>query len=215
MDNPPRTISILLADDDPVSRHLLSATLEKGGYAFVTASDGLEAWRALQADDGPRLAILDWMMPELDGLEVCRKVRDFLPTRSTYIILLTARDSHEDLLRGLHSGADDYIAKPFDPRELRARVEVGLRVLELQRALADRVRELEDALARVKALQGLLPICSYCKKIRNDQNYWQQVEGYISEHSEAEFSHGICPDCYDRFVKPDLEKWQSEMEKGR
>jgi phosphoserine phosphatase RsbU/P len=213
MDHPSEAADILLADDDPVSRHFLAATLEKFGHVSIAVCDGLQAWHALEAEGGPRLAILDWMMPGLDGLQVCAKVRDYSPTRSTYVILLTARDSREDLLRGLQSGADDYIAKPFDPRELCARVEVGLRVLRLQRALADRVREQEEALARVKQLQGLLPICSYCKKIRDDSNYWQQVESYISKHSEAQFSHGICPDCFERFVIPDLDKCQSKVEK--
>ena len=98
------------------------------------------------------------------------------------------------------------MAKPFDHRELRARLQVGVRMLELQTSLAERVRQLEDALARVKRLQGLLPICSYCKRVRNDQNYWQQVEAYITERSEAAFSHGICPDCYENVVRPELEK---------
>ena len=88
--------------------------------------------------------------------------------------------------------------------ELRARVQVGERVVELQRRLAERVRELEAALADVKHLSGLLPICAYCKKIRNDQNYWQQVESYVAEHSEAQFSHGICPGCYETVVKTEL-----------
>jgi response regulator RpfG family c-di-GMP phosphodiesterase len=129
--------------------------------------------------------------------------------------LLTARASREDKIQGLQAGADDYITKPFDPQELRARVQVGIRVLELQGALAQRVRELEEALSRVKQLQGLLPICSYCKKIRNDRNYWQQVEGYITEHSEAQFSHGICPDCYAQYVRPELERMQGQAGKNR
>jgi response regulator RpfG family c-di-GMP phosphodiesterase len=121
--------------------------------------------------------------------------------------MLTACDSREDLIEGLLAGADDYVAKPFDPRELRARLAVGMRVLGLQQALANRVNELESALAQIKTLQGLLPICSYCKRIRNDKNYWQQIESYVSEHSEAEFSHGICPQCYENIVKPDLENF--------
>src|SRR4029434_1546856 len=99
-----------------------------------------------------------------------------------------------------------YIVKPFEREELHARVQVGFRMLELQAALADRVRELEEALARVKQLQGLLPICSYCKKVRDDQNYWQQVETYIEGHSDAQFTHGICPDCRQKFVEPELDR---------
>ncbi len=196
----------LIAEDEAVSRRMLEVTLRKWGYDVVVASDGAEAWRLLQGEDAPELAILDWMMPGMDGLELCREIRRRLQTLPTYIILLTARQSKDDIVQGLEGGADDYIAKPFDQEELRARVQGGVRVVELQRSLAARVGELEEALARVKHLQGLLPMCSYCKKIRDDQNYWQQVESYISGHSEAQFSHGICPNCYDKFVKPQLKK---------
>ena len=136
------------------------------------------------------------MMPELDGPEVCRRVRRELPLANMYLMLLTARESRGDLVAGLDAGADDYITKPFDAEELRARVQVGVRVLTLQKSLAERVEELQAALSNVKQLRGLLPICSYCKRIRGDDQYWQQLEGYIAEHSDAQFSHGICPTCY-------------------
>lgn len=205
---------ILIAEDDAVSRRRLEATLQKWGYEVLAVEDGLAAWEVLQGEMPPPLAILDWMMPGMDGIEVCRKVRERSPSRPLYIIVLTARGSREDVVAGLQAGGDDYVTKPFDREELHARVRVGLRVLQLQMNLAARVRELEEALARVKQLQGLLPICSYCKKIRDDQNYWQQVEGYISEHSEAIFSHGICPDCFEKFVKPELNKLKSAGEKS-
>lgn len=195
---------ILIAEDDPVSRRMLEAILVKRGYDVAVTRDGTEAWQVLQSKDPPKLAILDWMMPGMDGLRVCRKVRESPGSRPTYIILLTARGRSEDIVAGLQVGADDYVTKPFDGEELHARVQVGIRIVELQESLARRVRELEDALSQIKQLQGLLPICSYCKKIRNDRNYWQQVEEYITEHTEAQFSHGICPDCYEKFVKPEL-----------
>jgi len=198
-------VRILIADDDAVSRHMLEATLQKLGYVTVVAGNGAEAWTLLQDEDAPRLAILDWMMPGMDGPEVCRRARAAPRTPPPYIILLTTRDSRADVVAGLDAGADDYMAKPFDREELRARVGVGVRMVELQQSLADRLRDLEDALARVKQLQGLLPICSYCKKIRDDGNYWNQVETYISAHSGAQFSHGICPDCFEKFVRPQLE----------
>jgi phosphoserine phosphatase RsbU/P len=200
------SVKILIAEDDMVSRVLLEATLIKWGYEVTVACDGVAAWGLLQSDDPPPLAILDWMMPGLDGLQICRKIRDIPTTTPPYLILLTAKGRREDIVTGLQAGADDYVTKPFDREELHARVQVGMRIIELQHSLADRVKALEEALARVKQLQGLLPICSYCKKIRDDQNYWQQVENYISKHSEAQFSHSICPDCYESLVRPELDQ---------
>ena len=199
-------MKILVAEDQSVSRHILAAILHRWGYEVTAVEDGTRAWEALQEDDSPQLAILDWLMPGMDGIEICRQIRQRPRERPMYLILLSARREQEDKIEGLNSGADDYITKPFNREELRARVQGGIRVLELQQALAQRVRELEAALSSVKTLQGLLPICSYCKKIRNDRNYWQQVEGYICEHSAAQFSHGICPECYHQFVQPELDR---------
>jgi sigma-B regulation protein RsbU (phosphoserine phosphatase) len=207
------SMKILVAEDQSVSRYILVASLHKWGYDVMAVEDGTRAWEALQAEDAPPLVILDWRMPGLDGIDICRQIRKSPRTRPIYLILLTARRGQQDKILGLQAGADDYITKPFNREELRARVQVGIRVLELQGALAQRVRELEEALSRVKTLQGLLPICSYCKKIRNDRNYWQQVEGYISDHSEAQFSHGICPECYARFVQPEIDLLQGHTEK--
>lgn len=199
-------MKILIAEDDPVSRRLLAAMLDKFGYEVVVAADGAEAWTALQRDDAPSLAILDWMMPEIDGVGLCRRVRALSTTTPPYLILLTAKSGKEDVVAGLDAGANDYLTKPFDRAELRARVQVGAHVLELQKALAGRVRELEDALSQVKQLQGLLPICSYCKKIRDEENYWQRVDSYLTEHTDVLFSHGICPDCYRTVVQPQLDE---------
>lgn len=203
---------VLIAEDDPVSRRMLEATLVKWEYDVITTCDGAEAWQVLQSKDAPKLVILDWMMPRMDGLEFCRKVREVSSPQPTYVILLTARGQREDIVAGLQAGADDYVTKPFDRGELYARLQAGVRIVELQSNLADYVRELEDALAQIKQLHGLLPICSYCKKIRDDRNYWRQVEDYVAEHSEAQFSHGICPDCYEKYVKPELEKLKHRRE---
>jgi sigma-B regulation protein RsbU (phosphoserine phosphatase) len=208
-------MKVLIAEDKPDSRQLLQIMVSKWGYEPVATRDGAEAWEALRREDAPQLALLDIMMPELDGLEVCRRVRAERAPVPTYIIMLTARTLPREIVTGLEAGADDYLTKPFDSSELRARIKVGERILDLQRNLLMRVTELEEALARVKQLQGLLPICSYCKKIRDDQNYWQQVESYISNHSEVQFSHGICPDCYAQFVTPDIEKLKSRAREGK
>ena len=186
---------ILIADDDAVTRQLVQMLLVKWEYDVTAVDNGTDAHACLVDQDGPSLAILDWMMPGLDGPDVCKKVRASNPQRPLYLILLTTLEKKDNIIQGLESGADDYLAKPFDPGELRARVRAGERVVNLESDLRQHVRELEDALAHVKQLQGLLPICSYCKKIRDDQGYFQQIEHYFTEHSEAEFTHGICPDC--------------------
>ncbi len=199
-------MQILIAEDDLISRRALETTLVRWGYEVRAVEDGAAAWRILQEPNAPKMAILDWMMPEMDGVEVCRRARALPHSEAAYLILLTAKGSKEELVEGLRGGADDYLTKPFNRDELKARVHVGWRVVNLQDRLADRVRELEAALSRVKQLQGLLPICSYCKKIRNDQNYWQQIDSFFAAHSEAQFSHGICPTCYETVVQPELRK---------
>lgn len=186
---------ILIAEDDLISRMMLEGMLGQWGHEVTTVEDGAAAWQVLQAPDAPMLALVDWMMPEMDGIEVCRKVKAVGSVNTPYLILITARQDSASIVKGLDAGADDYIRKPYDADELRARVNVGMRMLALQQALVDRVHKLEDALAHVKTLQGILPICSYCKKVRNDENYWQQVESYIGAHSDMQFSHGICPEC--------------------
>jgi phosphoserine phosphatase RsbU/P len=192
-------LKVLIAEDEIVSRRLLESALPRWGYDVVTATDGEEAWTLLQEPDAPTIMVLDWLMPRLDGVEICRRIRAHPLLSSVYIILLTSRAAVEDVVHGLEAGANDYITKPFDAAELRARMQVGVRVVNLQTMLAERVREVEEALSRVKQLQGLLPICSYCKKIRDDQNYWHQVESYVGKHTDARFSHGICPDCTEKF----------------
>ena len=189
---------ILIADDDATLRHGLGTQLQRWGYETVMCADGDTARAALQQDPVPLVAILDRSMPGVDGLTLCHEIRNSPRLSTTYVILLTAQDSREDVMTGLGGGADEYITKPFDWQMLRARVAIGVRIAALQQTLAQRVAELQQALANVKRLSGLVPICSYCKRVRNDSDYWQQLESYLAEHSEAEFSHGICPGCYER-----------------
>lgn len=202
---PPRPLKILIAEDDNTSRRMLQVMLTKWGYDPLVTKDGNEAWDALRVPDAPRLAILDWMMPGKDGVEICRQMHESSPGDPKYFILLTAKGRKEDIVSGLEAGADDYITKPFASEELRARVHAGERILHLQTTLANRVRELQEALDKIKTLEGIIPICSYCKKIRDDQSYWQQLESYISQHSQAEFTHGVCPECFEKHIKQQIE----------
>jgi DNA-binding response OmpR family regulator len=197
-------VRILVAEDDSVTRRILESTLGRLGWDVIPTADGTAAWHALETlrgKDAPELVVLDWMMPGMDGIEICRKLRSTPGFELVYIILLTSRTEVEDLAMGLMAGANDYIKKPFDPAELESRVRVGQRMVKLQTSLAARIHELEEALSEVKRLQGLLPICSYCKKVRNEENYWQQVESYLSSRTGVNLTHGVCPDCYARMMK--------------
>jgi len=186
---------ILIAEDDQISRRLLKATLERAEHEVVVTTNGAEAWDVLREGSSPSLAVLDWMMPEMDGADVCRRVRELKKDKYTYMILLTARGQKKDVVAGLDAGADDYLVKPFDPQELRSRILVGQRIVNLESALAQNVRDLEEAVTHVKVLQGLLPICMHCKKIRDDRDSWHRLETYIEEKSEAMFTHSLCNDC--------------------
>jgi len=189
-------MKILVAEDDSVSRLLLESILREWGYDVAATTNGLAAWDALRTPGAPRMAIVDWQMPGLDGLELCRRVRSSPATESVYVLLLTGKGGTENIVLGLRAGANDYLTKPFDLDELSARLNVGRRVVELQQSLAERVAELERTLAQVKRLEGMIPICAWCKKVRNDRNYWQQVEEYLGQYGQVRFSHGICPECF-------------------
>jgi DNA-binding response OmpR family regulator len=186
---------VLIAEDDFRSRTMLAAVLRTSGYEVLETNDGAEALREMLQVDAPKLAILDWMMPGLDGPEVCRRIREAAGDNPPYIIMLTARSEVRDIVEALEAGADDYLVKPYNAAELEARIGVGQRMVKLQNTLGEKVAELNSALANIKTLHGILPICSYCKKIRDDREGWRQLEEYVSSNSEATFSHGICPEC--------------------
>ena len=198
-------MKVLVVDDDPVTAQMLGTLLLRWGYAVTTATSGGEAWVALQAPELPSLVLLDWLMPDLSGLEICRRMRADRRFDAVYIIMVTRLAETERLVEGLAAGANDYVAKPFQTPELRARVNVGVRMVQLHSELRERIRQLEAALAENHQLRGILPICAYCKKVRDDEHYWHNVEKYVSEHSGAQFSHGVCPQCYEKEVAPQLE----------
>jgi CheY-like chemotaxis protein len=168
-------------------------------------ADGLAAWHVLQGDQAPPLAVLDWMMPGLNGLEVCRRVRALTDREPPYLILLTARADKADLLAGLAGGADVYLTKPFDRAVLKEQLQAGARLVELHRGLAARVRELGEPAEPATRRPGLLPMCCFCQAVRDDANSWQRLDAYLSLPSAARFSHSICPKCFETVVKPELE----------
>jgi CheY-like chemotaxis protein len=196
---------ILIAEDDKVTRMRLEKTLGGWGFDVEAVGDGQTAWERLCGEDPPRLCIIDWLMPAMEGPELCRRVREKFPEDYFYLIILSAQQGVDNLIEGLSAGADDYVTKPFIGRELRSRIDVGVRVLGLEQMLAKKVHQLEAALEDVKQLRGLLPICSYCNKIRDDENHWEQVDTYITRRSDVEFSHSVCPACYKKHVQPMLD----------
>jgi len=147
---------VVIAEDDPASREILTSLLGKWGYQVIVAADGQEAMEALRAQTEPVLAILDWMMPGMEGPEICRRVREI--SKSVYILLLTARAGKDRVVEGLRAGADDYLSKPFDKDELRARLSVGGRILDLQATLKARVAELEATQNENRELKLQLPL---------------------------------------------------------
>jgi len=206
-------MSILIVDDSNENLLLLQSILQTGGYKdLLTAESAEQAFKHLGMDDsggdgaGVDLVLLDIQMPEINGIETCRRIKEVERLRDIPIIMVTAVAQREKLQLAFAAGAMDYINKPVNKIELRTRVGSALKLKQemdqrkaREQELKKRTQELEQALKEVKVLRGFIPICASCKKIRNDRGYWQLVEAYIREHSEAEFSHGICPDCIKKF----------------
>jgi len=191
-------MKILIAEDDIPSRLMLESIMQKWSFEVISADNGLKAWNILQQQDDPAIALLDWEMPGLDGPELCTRIKRLNRDNPIYIFLLTGRNSKRDIVEGLQAGADDYVTKPFDSSELLARIRVAERLVTTQVALSKKVEELKRALDHVKNLQGIIPICMHCHSIRNDDEAWHKLEAYIEDHSDAQFSHSICPACMAR-----------------
>jgi phosphoserine phosphatase RsbU/P len=184
-------MNVLLVEDDAVACSMLKALLEAEGHQVVTAVDGAAAlglWRVSHQ----RVIVADWLMPEMDGLELCRAIRAERVRPYVYYILQTQRTGKGHFLEAMEAGVDDFITKPIDPEEFAARLRVAERILGLREELY--------------TLEGLLSICSYCKKIRDEDGRWTPIEMHLESRSDAEFSHGICPDCYDKYMKPLVER---------
>lgn len=187
---------LLVVDDVPDNLAIIYRTLHDD-YEIIGANSGMEALRLVSVSK-PDLILLDIMMPDMNGYEVCRILKEQDEFCDIPIIFVTALVEETDESKGFDLGAVDYITKPFKPAILKHRISTQLQLKSQKDVLALKNEELEAALANVKELTGLLPICMYCKKIRDDKGYWNQLEAYISQHSEALFSHGICPECFEK-----------------
>lgn len=209
--------NILIVDDISKNIQVLARILTDEGYEISYATNGQQAIKMVESEKYD-LILLDIMMPGMDGFEVCRHIKEMPEKKDIPIIFLTARTQTQDIVKGFEKGAADYITKPFDSIELKARVanhillkkakdKISKQNLELQeknKTLKELNFELSQALERVKTLEGIIPICSFCKKIRDDKGYWEQIEEYISTHTDADFSHGMCPDCM-KIHYPDID----------
>lgn len=188
---------ILVVDDDPHTLLGTTRIIEKAGYRVIKATDGKECLEKTKSDK-PDLILLDVVLPDIDGTEVCKQIKTDPDLKNTFIVLFSGmRTTSDEQAEGLDTGADGYIARPISNRELTARVNAMVRILKAERERDNAIRDLQDALNKIKRLSGLLPICSYCKKIRDSKGYWNQLEAYIRDHSEAEFSHSICEECFE------------------
>jgi len=182
-------IDILVVEDDPVSRRVLERDLSKLLYTVTAVGNGAEALAALESKPF-RIVVSDWMMPQMDGLALCRRLRERTDGNYTYFILLTAREGNENYREAMAAGVDDFLTKPVDRDELAIRLMVAKRIIRFS--------------SQVRELKTLLPICMYCKKIRNDQDYWEKIETYLHQETGTDFSHGICPECSEKIAQPEM-----------
>lgn len=190
------TVKILIAEDELTTRMLVQVSLENWGYRVESVVNGQEAWLALKQKDAAQIAILDWEMPELDGPEVCRKVKEIGEGNSPYIIMLTGRDSDNDIAKGFDAGADDYMTKPFNDNELRARVRVAERMVRTQTSLSDSVTELKEVLNHLEMIREGVVVCqSCCNILNNDDDQWYSIEESVKNQDDPRFIQTVCPNC--------------------
>ncbi len=178
---------VIFVDDDPVMRKLTHRILTKLGYLPEVFPDAEQAWNAI-LQRPPRIVISDWIMPQLDGLGLCERIRARQNVAYTYFIIVSADNEDPGVFQEFFDrGIDDLLTKPLVPHQVWARLHVARRMLNINQQLG--------------AMGKLIPICSYCKKIRNDEDYWDQVETYIQQHTGGTFSHGVCPECFERIMR--------------
>ncbi len=196
-------VKVLIAADDILTLQTLESNVDSLGYEAVLALDDRAILHFMEQNDRPPMVILDSALPRMDTAAVCRRIRLSSDGAPPYIILISPGAPEGKRAFDPDSSPDDFISSPFTAGELRARISVGMRVIDLETDLRARLLDLNNAERRIKKLSGLLPICYHCKKIRDDTGYWNELEKYITDHSDAEFSHAICPACLSRYY-PDV-----------
>ncbi len=184
-------MKILAIEDQPMAALQLAATLKALGHEAELVNDSGAAWARLVQGEH-RIVVSDWRMPKVDGLELCRMVRQRGGDYVYFILISTTKITKQTRDEALAAGVDDFLTKPVDPDELGMRLHVAQRIIGFA--------------AQVKQLESFLPICGYCKKVRDDGAYWREIEAYLSEHRGTQLSHGVCPDCYDRVLVPQLKQ---------
>jgi sigma-B regulation protein RsbU (phosphoserine phosphatase) len=192
-------MKILAVEDDPVAQLVIESALKSLGHEVLLAVDGNRAWELL-ADRSVRVVVSDWRLPGLDGLDLCRLIRGRGGDYVSFILLTQLTASEVNIDAAIEAGVDDFLTKPVNIRDLKLRLHAAERVLGLN--------------SQVRQLEGFLPICAHCKKIRDDRNYWQQIESYLNARTGTRFSHGICPECYEKITVPELERFLSGMPPG-
>ena len=209
-----RKAKILIVDDEPINVMIANKILQKNGYDTIIAKNGQEALD-MTSSNSVDLILLDIMMPAMSGFEVCSKLQQDDKLKDIPVIFLTAVTDKESIVKGFDAGGKDYLTKPFNTPELLARVKAHTELKLSRDKQQHLIEELQKAISEVKTLSGLLPICSHCKKIRDDAGYWQGVEHYIAARSDTQFSHGICPDCMRKFYPKVAEKVLAKMDKEK
>ena len=188
-------LSILIVDDSPEILLATSRLLRSAGYQVSEAHNGQSGLAAV-ADNKPDLVLLDVQLPDISGYEVCRRIKADATLKGSYVMMMSNQMTTPDhQAQGLEIGADGYATRPMTNRELLARIQAMARIIKAERERDRVIDQLQQALATIKTLRGMLPICAACKKIRTDSGYWETIEHYIKKHSDAEFTHSICPDC--------------------
>jgi CheY-like chemotaxis protein len=194
-------VKVLIAEDDPIASRLMRAVLADCELEVIVAADGDEAVEMIEREN-PALILLDWNLPGRTGLEICQHVRQRNQRERPYIVMVTCRDADDDVVTAFAAGADDYVRKPIHPRQLLARLQAGMRLVLREHALVQEHAALQTALASLRDMPALVPICSCCRRVSDGEDAWLAADRYLALRAGVQFTHGLCPTCAPRFLEP-------------